>query len=294
MENTQNNNTLRIIGLIVLILLVSFVGTRLFSPKSTSQSNDLAQKILASKEIRVGYIVYPPGLIKDPNSGQLSGIFYDALNEAGKKLGVKVTWAGETTWGTMLEDINSGKFDMIGSPVWQSAARSTQVEFSVPLMYSVIAVYARPNDHRFDNNYDAINSSDVRISIIDGELAQSITKERFPNAKVVSLPQTADVSQNYLNIASGKADVVIEEIPTANDYLKNNPGSIRNVQPNNPITINGNTMLVPHNQLAFKNMLNTALQEELNTGYIDMLIKKYQTSDNSFYLPAKPYALPQN
>lgn len=290
----KNNTTLRTIGLIALVLIVSFIGTKLFSPTSSSQSGDLAQKVLANREIRVGYIVYPPGLIKDPNTGQLSGIFYDALNEAGKKLDVKVTWAGETTWGTMLEDVNSGKFDMIGSPVWQSAARSKQVDFLVPLMYSVIAVYAGPNDHRFDNSYDAINSPDVRISIIDGELAQSIAKEKFPNAKVVSLPQTADVSQDYLNVASGKADVVIEEIPTANDYLKNNPGSIRNVQPNNPLTINGNTMLIPQNQLAFKTMLNSALQEELNTGFIDALVKKYQTSSNSFYLPAKPYSLPQN
>jgi polar amino acid transport system substrate-binding protein len=289
----MTNTTKTLLSCAVITLIISFVGVRLFVPNSATKSGDLAQKVLANKEIRVGYIAYPPGLIKDPNTGQLSGIFYDALNEAGKKLGVKVTWAGETTWGTMLEDVNSGKFDMIGSPVWQSAARGTQVDFSRPLMYSVIAIFARPNDHRFDNSYDAINSPDVTISIIDGELAQSIAKEKFPKAKVLSLPQTADVSQNYLNVASGKADVVIEEIPTANDYLRNNPGSIRNVQPSNPLTINGNTMLIPQNQMAFKEMLNTALGEELNSGYIDTLIKKYETSKNSFYPPAKAFALPE-
>lgn len=289
----MTNTTKTLLSCAVVTLIVSFIGVRLFVPASTVKSGDLAQKVLANKEIRVGYIAYPPGLIKDPNTGKLSGIFYDALNEAGKKLGVKVTWAGETTWGTMLEDVNSGKFDMIGSPVWQSAARGTQVDFSRPLMYSVIAVFARPNDHRFDTSYDAINSSNVTISIIDGELAQSIAKEKFPNAKVLSLPQTADVSQNYLNVVSGKADVVIEEIPTANDYLRNNPGSIRNVQPNNPLTINGNTMLIPQNQMAFKDMLNTALGEELNSGYIDTLIKKYETSKSSFYPPAKAFALPE-
>jgi len=290
----KNNGTLRIIGLVLLVLVVSFIGVRLFAPAASTQSLDLAHKILANKEIRVGYIAYPPGLIKDPNTGKLSGIFYDALNEAGNKLGVKVTWAGETTWGTMLEDVNSGKFDMIGSPVWQSSARGTQVDFTRSLMYSVIAVFARPNDHRFDNSYDAINSTNVTISVIDGELAQSIAKQQFPNAKILSLPQTADVSQDYLNVASGKADVVIEEIPTANDYLKNNPGSIRNVQPNNPLTINGNTMLIPQNQPAFKEMLDTALGEELNSGYIDTLIKKYETSPDSFYPVAKPFSLPQN
>ena len=279
MENTQNTRGFKMVGLIVLVFIFSFIGTRLFSVKSTSQSSgDLAQKILANKEIRVGYIVYPPGLIKDPNTGELSGIFYDALNEAGKKLGVKVNWVLETSWGTMLADLNSGRFDMIGSPVWQSSPRSTVADFTIPLMYSVIGAYAKPNDHRFDSDYSAINSPNIKISIVDGELGQTIAKEQFPNAKTISLPQNSAVSQNFLNITTGKADVSFEELPVANDYLKNNIGSIRNVQPNNPLRINGNVMVIPHNQMAFKEMLDTAIGEELNSGFIDSLIQKYETS----------------
>ncbi|HEU5115006.1 MAG TPA: transporter substrate-binding domain-containing protein, partial [Candidatus Paceibacterota bacterium] len=228
---------------IVVAFVVSFIGTRLFSTTSTSQSDDLAQKVLVAKEIRVGYIAYPPGLIKDPNTGKLSGIFYDALNKAGANLGLKVSWVQETSWGSMLTDLNAGRFDMIGSPVWQSSPRSTQADFTIPLIYSVIGVYTRPGDHRFDNDYSAINSPSVKISVIDGELAQSIAKEQFPNAQIVSLPQTASVAQDFLNVATGKADVTFEELPLANDYIKNNPGSIRNAQPNNPLRINGNTMV---------------------------------------------------
>lgn len=288
----KNNATFRVIGLIVLVLIVSFIGTRLFSSNTITQSGDLAQKVLANKEIRVGYIVYPPSLIKDPNTGQLSGIFYDALNEAGRKLGVKITWAGESTWGTLLEDVKSGKFDMIGSPVWQSSPRSTQAEFTIPLMYSVIGAYARPSDHRFDTDYNAINSSSVKISIVDGELGQTIAREQFPNAQIVSLPQSASVSQSFLNITTNKADVSFEELPVANDYLKANPGSIRNVQPNNPLRIAANVMVIPQNQSAFKNMLDTAIGEELNSGFIDSLIQKYETSKGSFFPIAKPYSLP--
>ena len=278
---------------VVLSAIVSLVCVRLFAPAPTAQSTDLAQKVLATKAIRVGYIVYPPSLIKDPNTGKLSGIFYDALNDAGQKLGVKIDWVGESTWGTLLEDVNSGKFDMIGSPVWQSSPRATQADFTIPLMYSVIGVYVRPGDHRFDNNYAAINSPDVKISIIDGELAQTIAKEQFPNATVVSLPQTAQVSEDFLNVQTGKADVAFEELPTANDYIKNNPSSIRNANLTMPLRINGNAMLFPQNQSAFKEMLDTAIGEELNSGYIDTLLKQYSTP-GSFYPIAKPYALPGN
>jgi ABC-type amino acid transport substrate-binding protein len=282
-----------VVLIVVLSVIVSFLGARLFAPTSASQSNNLAQKVIAAKEIRVGYIVYPPGMIKDPNTGALSGIFYDALNEAGQNLGVKIDWVGESTWGTLLEDVNSGKFDMIGSPVWQSSPRATQADFTIPLMYSVIGVYVRPNDHRFDTNYGAINSPNVKISIIDGELAQTIAKEQFPNASLVSLPQTAAVSDDLLNVQTGKADVAFIELPVANDYIINNPGSVRNANPSVPLRINGNVMVIPQNQPALKEMLDTALSEELNSGYIDTLLKKYSTP-GSFYSIAKPYSLPKN
>lgn len=288
----KNNRGFKVISLIILILVVTFVGTRLFLPKSNFTSNDLAQKVLASKEIRVGYVVYPPQLIKDPNTGQLSGIFYDALNEAGAKLGVKVNWVAETGWGTMLQDLKAGRFDMIGSPVWQSSPRSTQASFTIPLMYSVIGVYARPGEHRFDNDYAVINSPSVKISVIDGELSQTIAKEQFPKAQIVSLPQNASVSQSMLNVASGKADVAFIELPLANDYLKSNPGAIRNVQPANPLRINGNVMVLPQNQATFKEMLDTAIGEELNSGYIDSLVEKYGQK-GQLYPVARSYTLPR-
>jgi ABC-type amino acid transport substrate-binding protein len=287
----KNNRTLRIVGLIVLIVIVSFITTRLFVSKSSDTQGNLAQKVLSEKVIRVGYIVYPPGLIKDPNTGQLSGIFYDALNQAGANLGVKIDWVGETTWATMLTDVQSGKFDMVGSPVWQSSPRSTQADFTIPLMYSVIGVWTRSNDHRFDTDYSGINSPNVKISVISGELAQTIAQESFPKATIVSLPQSASVSQDFLNVASNKADVTFQELPLGTDYLKSNPGSIREANPNVPLRINENVMVIPQGQPAFKEMLDTALQEELNSGYIDTLIKKY--AQGEFYPVAKPYSLPQ-
>jgi polar amino acid transport system substrate-binding protein len=293
MENTQNSNTLKIVGLVVLVLITSFIGTKLFSPKSTSQSGDLAQKVLASKEIRVGYVVYPPSLIKDPNTGELSGIFYDALNKAASNLGLKANWVEEVGWGTMIEGLKAGRYDMIGSPVWPSSVRATQADFTKPLTYSLIVLATRANDTRFDKSYDPINSSNVKISIIDGELAQTIVKEQFPKVGILSLPQTADKSQSLLDLTTGKADVSFVEPYEIDRFLKTNPGTIKNAQPNNPIRIYGNVMVIPQGQETFKSMLNTALDEEINSGYIDSLVKKYQTEPNSFYPLAKPFSLPK-
>ena len=288
----KNNTPLRIVGLIVLVLVVSFISTKIFSTSSTARSGDLAQKVLANKEIRVGYVVYPPQLIKDPNTGALSGIFHDALEKAASNLGIKVNWVEEVGWGTMIEGLKAGRYDIVGSPVWPNSVRATQADFTIPLTYSVIVLATRANDTRFDKSFDPIDSSNVKISIIDGEIAQSIVKEQFPKVSVVGLPQSADKSQSLLDLTTGKADVSFVEPLEIDRFLKNNPGTIKNAQPNNPIRTYGNVMMLPQGQETLKAMLNVALLEEINNGYIDSLVKKYQTSPNSYYPIAKPFALP--
>ena len=290
------------IATIITALIVSFAGAKVFSPNGapssvvgsvTRSSGSTLATVLKNGEIRVGYVIYPPGMIKDANTGKLSGIFHDALEEAGRNLNLKINWVEEVSWGTMIEGLKAGRYDMVGSPVWPSAQRATQADFTMPITYSVISVYARANDARFDTSYDAINATGVRISVVDGELAQTIAQNQFPNAKVVSLPQLSDISQSLLNVSTGKADVAFVEPYIADAFLKSNPGSIKNVQPSNPLRVNGNSMIVGQDQAAFKALLNTALEEELNSGFIDGLVTKYQTSPNSFYPVAKPFTLPR-
>jgi len=290
----MNNKYLKAIGFIIAVMVISYVTSMWFGGTGKiGGTESLKDRIIKAGKIRVGYVIYPPSSIKDPNTGKLSGIFVDALDEAGKNLNLKVDWTEEVGWGSMIEGLRAGRYDMIGSPVWTSAPRATQADFSIPLMYSAIAVYARPDDHRFDKSYDPINDPNVRIAAVDGELSNTIAKEQFPQAKIVSLPQLASISEALLNVATGKADVAFVEISIAGEYLKNNPGKIRNVQPANPLRINGNTMVVPEGEQSFKSMLDVALQEELNSGFFAALVKKYETIPGSFYPPARTFDLPK-
>lgn len=285
------NNTKIILLVVVVALVASFVGVKIFSG-STTQNQDLLAKVLDKGEIRVGYVVYPPGMIKDANTGELSGIFHDALEEAGKNLGLKINWVEEVGWGTMIEGLNAGRYDMIGSPVWPNSSRARNVDFTIPLNYSAVGVYTRSGDNRFAD-LTRINNSNITIATIDGEMSSFIAKATFPNAKVISLPQDSQVSQLLLNVRTGKADVTFVETAIAEEFLAQNPGSVQNIVPNNPVRSFGNTMLVPKSQDGFKSMINSALEELFNSGTVDVLIDKYEKYPGSFYRAAKPYALPR-
>src|ERR1039458_8039271 len=55
-------------------------------------------RVLKRGVIRAGYAIYPPASFKDPNTGKISGICVDVLEEAAKNLGLKVEWTEEVPW----------------------------------------------------------------------------------------------------------------------------------------------------------------------------------------------------
>jgi polar amino acid transport system substrate-binding protein len=246
-------------------------------------------RVMKSGKIRCGYVVYPPHCCKDPNTGELSGIFVDAVKRVGENLQVKIEWCEEVGWGSMIEGLLNDRYDTVASGVWANSTRAKLVDFTEPLYYSGIGVYVRPDDNRFTDDLTAINDAKVRISTIDGEMSSIIAKVQFPLAQQVSLPQLTDNSQLLLNITSGKADVTFVELAIAHDFLRSNPGSLKNIAEQKPARIFGNTALVKRGEIEFKHMIDCAFDELINSSQVDDLLKKYQPFPGAFYPVAYPY-----
>lgn len=264
------------------------------SNQNTVQSQEsLYDKVIKAGKIRCGYVVYPPGLVKDPNTGKLSGIFVETVEEAAKNLNLQIEWTEEVGWGSMIEGLETNRYDAICSPVWANSSRAKIADFSVPLFFSGIGVYVRQNDNQFNNNLKSLNSENVTIATIDGEMSDIIATSQFPKAKRVSLPQTSDVSQLLLNVAQGKADVTFVEPYFGANFLANNKNTAKNIAIQRPIRVFGNTLMFRRGQTEFKAMLDVALSELINQGFVEELVKQYEPAPNTFYLPAFPYQTPR-
>src|ERR1041384_6340251 len=127
-------NTRSWIKTIALLGLCTALSTGCQRQNSTvegNQSQTAYDRVTTSGKIRVGYVPYPPGLIKDPNTKQISGIFAEVLEEAARNLELKVEWAEEVGWGTMLEGLKANRYDLIGSPVWPLSQRAKLADFTV-------------------------------------------------------------------------------------------------------------------------------------------------------------------
>ena len=257
------------------------------SASPTPRAKDVAERILETRQLQCGYISYAPVLVKDPNTGKLSGLFYDLTERLGELLGLEVQWKAETTYATFTEDMQTGKYDVFGGGIWANPQRAKAVNFSLPAFYSGVGIYVRNGETRFDNHPAMLNDPRIRIATIDGEMSQTIQQSDFAKASVVGLPNTTDISMLAETVAAHKADATFMEKSAAALYLQKNPGSLRNLADSRPARVFENVWSFAHGSERLRAMLDAAVKEMVFSGYVDHVLEKYGQQDG-FYRVASP------
>jgi len=249
------------------------------------------ERVLKTKKIRAAYTIYPPGCMKDKDTGRLYGIFVETLEKVGKELDVEIEWTEEVGWGTQIEGLNTNRYDMMGSSVWANPKRAKLTYLSTPLYYSPISVFVRLEDKRWDGltDWSILNDPAIKISTIDGGTGEVIVRNNFPNATKVSLPQLTEFSQSFMDVVHKKADLLFLEPFYGHKFLESNPNSIKDIAKNNPIRVFGNCYMFKQGEDEFQNMINTIIEDLHNSGFIESLIKKYEEYPNTIVRVVKPY-----
>lgn len=279
----------RIFSVLTFFSLLTFTSCKWTNNNDNkNETGTHYQEILKNGKIRVGYIAYPPSYIIN-SDGTHSGIFHDVAEELAKNLGLKIEYTKEVTWDGMIQDLKDSKIDLVVTGIWPTSQRGKQADFVEPLFYSVVKAYTYEGNNKFDNNIGAINSENVKISTIDGEMTQIIANMDFPKAKQVPVTQMTGVSQVLLELKSKKADLTFVEPTIAMEFLDKNPNSIKEVIGLKPLRVFPNCMMIAKNQEDFKSTLNIAMQELINNGFVDKVIAQYEKYPNSYYRAQLPY-----
>jgi len=249
----------------------------------------VTDRVGESRILRCGYVTYAPGLMLDPNTGEISGIAAEVVEGIAANLGWTVDWVEQAGWDSMIEGLRTNRYDMVCSAIYENTVRARLVDFSSPMFYGGISVFARDDDPRFDGDLSRVNAPDVTISTIDGEISDILARSQFPNARTVSLPQLSDVSQMLLLVQEDRADVTLVEQYAARDYLRNNPGAVRNVSGNQPIQVFPNVLLLPADNPGLKRIINAGIAELHNSGEMERIVLRYAGADSGYFLVERPY-----
>lgn len=271
---------------VTILLLMLFVVPAMAAEKAKESVYDRVQR---TNTLRCGYIVYPPDIIKDVNTGKLTGALVDTVEAVGRELGIKIDWAEEVSFTSMFEGVLSDRYDALCAGLFENAARSRTVLFTVPSNYSGTYAFARADDKRFDGNVKAIDSDAVTIALIDGEIAQSIAERQFPQAKRLALPQSSDVTMVMESVATKKADIAILPKNTADGYMKNNPGKIKQVDREPVRAYPSPPMVFAPDEIKLKLMFDTAIRAVQLDGSMEKILRKYDPNLDTYRLVAKPY-----
>ncbi len=279
-----------------VIITVAFVFFTLTLNGCLEKNNDKLAKtsydrIIESGKIRVAYISVPPACIVDPSTGNLSGITIEILNEIGKNTKLEIEYTEEVGWGTMIQGLDAGRYDMMGSNSWANPIRGKLATLSKPIYYSGIGIWVRANDNRFskDNKWSSINKPNIKLGVMDGSTGEVIASTQFPDAQHASYTDLTGEPQLFMELVANKVDVIFAEPVQGLDFLKTNPGKAKNIASDSPIRIFANVYLLPKKEFQFKNMIDTALEDLQNSGFVDKVLKKYEPGQNVFYRVNRPY-----
>ena len=222
--------------------------------------------------MKVCYAVWPPAVIKDPKTGQLSGHDIDALAQIAKEIGAATEYH-ETTFGNMATAVASGQCD-IGTSLFVAIPRAATIDFTVPVLYSGISGIAKKGDSRFKTVED-IDKPGIKVAVATGEAGDIYATAHFKNAQIVRIDvESSDLSRFLLEVTSGRADIGIADANSIRLFASSHPEAT-DVFATNPFNLSPDAYPVRHGDNSFLNFINTSLLYLQTNGTWDQLEKKY-------------------
>lgn len=278
-----------------IAILASYITVKITTPGNQTaqiEKESAYSRIMRTGKINCGYFVWEPYISKDPNSGKLSGINYEIMEEIGKKLDLKINWTTDTDVAGIIQGLEVGKFDVVCATLWPNAGILKNATMSNPEFYTPVNGVVRKDDNRFDGDIQKANDPTIRVSAIDSDITADLAREFLPKATQNFLPQTGSGSDILLQIMTGKADIAFVDKGLINNFVKNNPNSLRIVKDAPPARVFGERIAVGRNEHELKNMIDLSLEQLVNDKTIEKIINKYQLSFNTeIFPPDEAYTL---
>ena len=228
-------------------------------------------------------MTYFPGMVKDVNTGKMSGYDVDIMDEVARRMKVKVEWTAETNWPNFATDMNANKFDVLCVGYWANPVQAKFALPTIPLFYQPSYLVTRADDHRFDKDVYKINDPNITLAVLDGDVPDTMADELFPLVKRSRLSQQTAYSQVFQDVATKKADVTIGAYEDIQGYMKTNPGKLKAIT-DQPLRYFSKTLQMPVDATTLQSALNITFHDMQLDGTMDRIIKKYATSQYDYYL----------
>lgn len=252
----------------ILIMVVFFACA--CTPNSRSEhsttgngTDDTLERVLERGEVRAGYFVEPPAVMKDPNTGELHGTFVEAIKTIASEMGVKITFI-EVDLAKFAAGLDNNLYDVSIGPTFRTISRAKVVAFTIPLYFiGYDGVVEKGRGKQFTSEAD-IDREGVRVAVKEGSAIHTYVIHHFHRAKVLVLSGT-DLSLPLQAVSSGQADVGLMNEHTVEYYARSHE-DVEVVLSLHPIQVLGMSWAVRPRDQRWLGFLNTSLEALISTG----------------------------
>lgn len=242
---------------------------------AAQQSEDLWKEVQDRGTLRVAAALAPPHVMRDPKTGEHSGVFLDLIKEFGEHvLGVKVEFV-DTTWDNIIAGMQAGKWD-IAPALNRTATRALSINYSMaPWQYQISLVFNKSNP-KIKPEWKSLADFDkdgIILSIMSGTAQDHTITDLVKHATIMRLP---DVDAARLAVSSKRADVSVDDADTNMLFAEVNKDWSATVLPEPSIAKQGVAYgfrkSVPLEQIE---ALNIFLEEAVAEGRVAKLVDFY-------------------
>ena len=176
---------------------------------SAFSSENLWEDVQAAGVLKVGCAIADPHVIKDPKTGEYSGVAVDVLRELAKHLEVELQCV-DTTWDHIISGMLAKKWD-IAIALNRTPKRSLVINYSEPYTeYQITLVYNK-NNSKIDSSWTSLEDFDkegIVISLMSGTAQDHSITPEIQNATISRLP---DFDSSRMAVISKRADVLADD-----------------------------------------------------------------------------------
>lgn len=188
----------------VLVVLVLVAGLLIVFAVRLPSVRNAVPSAFGREVIRIGYAIEAPYAFVT-STGEVTGESPELAREVIRRLGVKRTVWVQTSFPDLLDELESGRFDVIAAGLIINAERARRVLFSVPTCRVRPGLLVRTgNPLRLHAYADLVRTSDARVAVLPGAIEEQMLLEAgFPRVRLLPVP---DARTGRVAVVAGNAD----------------------------------------------------------------------------------------
>jgi polar amino acid transport system substrate-binding protein len=245
-------------GAVALVIALGGLFGALSGPAA---ARDL-EAIISTKEIRLGWVDYPPLVIRDAKTSALSGVYIEAIEAVFAPLKIKPVWV-EQTWATFAAALQSDQIDAFIGGAFGTPQRSLALSFTRPVAFMGSGVTVRKTDAegRFKNVKSIMDFDRDGLTIVSalGSANHDWLKGHFKHAKVVGI-EGMNQSQGSLEVLAGRADANYFDSFVAARDVQAHPNELVDIFAQNPLDVSPIAWAIKQNEPELLVFMNTMLE----------------------------------